>query len=163
MSHLFTDVTLCSFGWTVDVMSLREWCSTSPARLYVLCLLLSLCAYLWPRLGAVCLLRCYVYLLPVGWICSKDLLLVFLTSLSRERAKFNTWADVRTSESSSIWMAELFIFAMKKSLIRSSSTFPRAAFDPSSRNLLKKVSKFSLEFCCTESTENDRTLCFLIL
>ena len=69
----------------------------------------------------------------------------FSWPLSRERAKFNTWAGVRTSESGSIWMAELFIFAMKKSLIRSSSTFPRAAFHPSSRNLLKKVSKFSLE------------------
>ena len=70
-------------------------------------------------------------------------------SLSLDSAKLSTCAAVRTSVSNSIWIVVLFIFAMKKSLMRSCSTFPRAAFDPSSRSLLKNVSRLSFGFCCT--------------
>ena len=47
-----------------------------------------------------------------------------------------------------IWIEVLFIFAMKKSYIKSFSTFPRAELDTSSGNLLKNVSNFSFEFFC---------------
>ena len=73
----------------------------------------------------------------------------FSSPLSLDRAKFRTCAGVRFSERSSIWIVVLFILAMKKSLMRSSSTLPRAAFDPNSRNLLKNVSRLSFGFCCT--------------
>ena len=77
----------------------------------------------------------------------RNISLWFSWPLYRERAKLRTWAGVRTSESSSIWIAVLFIFAIKKSFIRFSSTFPRAALEPSSRSLLKNISRFS--FFCT--------------
>ena len=73
----------------------------------------------------------------------------FSRPLSRENAKFKTWAGVWTSESSYICIAVLFIFATKNSFIKSYSTFPRAAVEPSSRSLLKNVSRFSFEFCST--------------
>ena len=73
----------------------------------------------------------------------------FSCPLSPDNAKFRTCAAVRTSDSSSIWIAELLNIAIKKSFMRSSSTFPRAAFEPSSRNLLKNVSRLSFGFCCT--------------
>ena len=48
---------------------------------------------------------------------------------------------------------------MKKSLMRSSSTLPRAAFDPNSRSLLKNVSSFG--FCCTVINWNLSKIKFL--
>ena len=62
--------------------------------------------------------------------------------LFRDKAKFKTRAGVLTYYSIEV----LFNFAMKKSLTKSSSTFPRAAFELSSCSRLKKFSIFLFEF-----------------
>ena len=98
--------------------------------------------------------RVLLFVMAFSWLFQygadvRIISLWFSWTLSLDNAKFDTCAAVGTSDNSSICRAVLFFFAMKKFLMRSSSTFPRAAFEPSSRNLLKNVSSFSFGFCWT--------------
>ena len=107
----------------------------------------SLFVFVWA--GCCCLVGCCLGKLldvaPTGVfqfvVDDRKISFWFSCPLSLNRAKFSTWAAVRTSEKSSIWLVLLFIFAMKKSLMRSSSTFPRTHFEPNSRRRLKNVSR----------------------
>ena len=85
----------------------------------------------------------------------------FSCPLSLFRAYCSTCADVRVSVKSSPWISLLFLKAMNKSLIRSSSAVPSLHCAPSASSLQRKISSFSLSFCLQVNKRNLSYVVFL--
>ena len=118
-----------------------------------------------------CVRRCCGYWL--GPICAVWLSMMFVAlnlpaiarwfswPLSLFRAYCNTWAAVLVSARSSLWISVLFMKAMKRSLIKSSSAVPNRHWAPRAFSLQWNISSFSFSCCLKVNRRNRSCVVFL--